>query len=560
MNRTYAPFYWANEKSRTFTSRGYFQPGVTTEQRVREIGDAAERILGIPGFSDKVYDYASRGWISFATPIWVNFGQPKGLPISCFNSHIPDSMEGIAYSVSENMMMSKNGGGTSSFWGKVRSRGSDIKNNGKSEGSVTFMRLFETMIDVSKQGNSRRGIHAPYLPIDHGDIEEFLTIRQDGAPIQNLYPGVCISDDWMLDMIAGDVDKRRIWAKVLQSRAAIGTPYLFFTDAANRGKPDVYQDLGLEIRGSNVCTEIMLPSDDKEDITLQEGESFVCDLSSPNLLHYDEWKDTDLIETITFILDAVMTEFIEKAKNIPFFERAVRFAERHRALGIGCIGHFSYLQSKMWAFASPAAREWNVEVYALIQKQSYAASAKLAEMFGEPELLKGYGRRNSTLMAIAPTTSSAFIIGQASQSIEPPKSNYFVKDLAKIKVTEKNPYLLELLQEKQQNTPEVWDSILKNNGSVQHLDFLSPEEREVFLTFSEINQYEIIQQAADRQVYIDQGQSINLMIHPKTPAKEVNKLYIDAWSLGLKSLYYHHSVNAAQEFRREALVCSNCEG
>lgn len=552
MTKNYEPFYWLTDDTRTFLRRGYLREGVSAEERIRQIADTAEKILGIPGFSDKVYDYASRGWISFSTPIWVNFGMDKGLPISCFNSYIPDSMEGIAFSVGENMMMSKHGGGTSSFWGDVRPRGSVIKDNGLSEGSVNFMRLFESMIDVSKQGSSRRGIHAPYLPIEHGDIEEFLTIRSDGAPIQNLFPGVCISNEWMLDLIAGDVDKRRIWAKVLESRSKIGTPYIFFTDNANDYTVDVYRKLNLPIKGSNVCTEIMLPSD--------EDESFVCDLLSANQLHYDSWKDTDLIEVLIFILDAVMTEFIEKASNIPFMERTVKFAERHRALGLGCVGHFSYLQSKMIPFESDEAREWNREVYELMRNKAYAASEKLAQLYGEPELLVGYGRRNTTLMAIAPTTSSAFILGQVSQSIEPPKSNYFVKDLAKIKVTDRNKFLEQLLIDLDRNTVDVWDSILQNNGSVQHLDFLTDTQKDVFKTFSEISQYEIIKQAADRQEFIDQGQSVNLMIHPQTHVRDINALYVEAWSLGLKSLYYQFSVNAAQEFRRELATCKSCEG
>lgn len=544
-------FYWVTKDTRTFMSRGYLQEGVSVEERTRQIADRAQEILGIEGFADKFYGYMSRGWFSLSTPIWCNFGLEKGLPISCFGSYVPDSMDGIASTNAEIMMMSKYGGGTSSYWGDVRERGAPIKDNGLSEGPVNFMRLTDTAIDVSKQGSSRRGVHAVYLDVTHPDIMEFLEIRGDGNPIQNLFNGVCITNDWMIDMIAGDKDKRKVWAKILEIRAKFGTPYIFFSDNVNDNTVDVYKDKGMTILASNVCTEIALPSN--------EEESFVCDLSSTNLLHYEEIKHTDAIRVLVYFLDAVMSEFIEKAKKIPFMEKAVRFAERHRALGLGTLGHFSYLQSKMIPFESPEAEALNIEIYSFIQKESYAASAELAELYGEPEVLKGYGRRNTTLNTLAPTTSSAFILGQVSQSIEPPKSNYYVKDLAKIKVTVRNPYLEALLEEKGQNTPEVWDSILLNNGSVQHLSFLDKREKDVFKTFGELSQVDIIRQAADRQKFIDQSQSLNLMVHPKTPLKDLNKLYIDAWGLGIKSLYYAHSVNAAQEFRRELVTCASCE-
>ena len=546
-------FYWLNDDSRLFLSRGYLAEGEKAEDRIRFIADHAESILGIPGFADKFYDYMGKGWYSLSTPIWTNFGLDRGLPISCFGSYVGDSMADIAYTNAEVMMMSKYGGGTSSYWGDLRGRGAPIKNNGTSEGAVNFMRLLDTSIDVSKQGSSRRGSHASYLPIDHPDILEFLEIRGDGNAIQNLFTGVTVTDEWMVDMINGDKPKRKVWAKGLESRAKVGTPYIFFTDTVNRGAPEVYKNSNGKyvIRSSNLCIEIALP--------LTEDESFVCDLSSMNLVHYEDWKDTDAVRILTMFLDAVMTDFINKARKIKFLERAVNFAERHRALGVGVLGYFSYLQSKMIPFESKEAFALNKEIFAHIKAEAYAASEWLAQTYGEPEVLKGYGRRNTTLIALAPTTSSAFILGQVSQSIEPPKSNYYVKDLAKVKTTIRNPYLTQLLEDMGQNTKEVWDSILANNGSVQHLEFLTDREKAVFKTFSELSQVDIIQQAADRQEFIDQSQSLNLMIHPKTPIKDVNKLYIDAWSSGVKTLYYQHSVNAAQEFNRELVMCSNCE-
>ncbi len=302
---------------------------------------------------------------------------------------------------------------------------------------------------------------------------------------------------------------------------------------------------------SHNCSEIMLPDSD--------DESFVCDLSSMNLLHYDAWKDTDAVELLAYFLDAVMTEFIEKAKKIKFMERAVRFAERHRALGIGQLGWHSCLQSKMIPFESMQAKYLNIEIIKNIKEKAYAASAKLSQEYGEPELLKGYGRRNTTLMATAPTKSSAFLLGQVSEGIEPHRTNYYIKDLQKGKFTVKNSQLEKVLEEKGFNNDETWSSILKNGGSVQHLSILSDHEKAVFKTFSEMSQMEIIIQAAQRQKYIDQGQSLNLMIHPSIPTKDVNALILEAWRSGVKALYYQIGVNAAQQFARNILSCAACE-
>jgi ribonucleoside-diphosphate reductase alpha chain len=356
----------------------------------------------------------------------------------------------------------------------------------------------------------------------------------------------------MQEMIDGDPDKRRIWAKVIASRSEVGIPYVLFRDNANKGRPQVYKDEELEVVASNLCSEIMLPSDGLN--------SFVCCLSSMNLAKYHEFKETDAVETLTYFLDAVMSEFIEKGKRIPHMDRAVRFAENHRALGLGALGWHTLLQESMIPFEGLEAQYLNNEVFKFISEHAKMASETMAVEYGEAPLMKGYGRRNTTLMAIAPTTSSSTILGQVSQSILPLKSNFFVKDLAKLKYTFRNPTLKRLLKEKGQDTDEVWRSILEQNGSVQHLPFLTDREKNVFRTFAEISQTDIIQQAAQRQNYIDQGQSLNLMIHPDTPAKDINTLMITAWQLGIKSLYYSHSMNAAQEFYRSLTHCTSCEG
>lgn len=555
-------FKWLTEHSRNFLNSGYLTEGVTPEYRIREIADRAEQLLKMPGFSDKFYGYMSEGFYSLASPVWSNFGKERGLPISCFGSHIDDDMGNILYTQSEVGMMSKLGGGTSGYFGKIRHRGAEVKNNGQASGAVHIMQLFESMVDVVSQGSVRRGRFSPYLPVEHPDILEFLEIGTEGNPIQELTHGVTVTNQWMEEMVAGDTAKRSIWAKVLQRRGEMGYPYIFFTDNANNSAADVYKDKQLPIHASNLCTEIMLPSND--------NWSFVCVLSSVNVLHYDTWKNTDAVETMVYFLDAVITEFLEKLETYRdsdsredrqtflFMERAYNFAKENRALGLGVLGWHSLLQSKMLPFNSQKAYDLNSEIFREIKERSYQASETLAQKFGEPEVLKGYGRRNTTLNAIAPTTSSAFILGQVSQGIEPIWSNIYVKDIAKVKTTIKNPFLLELLEEKGMNTTEVWRSIRERDGSVQHLTFLSDQEKDVFKTYSEIDQLDIVYQAANRQNHIDQGQSVNIIVHPDMPVKEINKIHVTAWKLGLKSLYYQHSMNAAQKFKQKK-ECASCE-
>ena len=545
-------FYWLNRDSRTFLKRGYLEEGETPEDRIKTIGDSAQKILSIPGFSEKFQSYMAKGWYSLSSPIWANFGKGRGLPISCFGSFVEDKMEEILKKSAEVGMMTKCGGGTSGYFGDLRERGSEISSGGKSNGPIHFLEIFETVANVVSQSNVRRGSFAAYLPVEHPDILEFLQIRGDGNPIQNLSIGVTISDAWMKEMLAGDKDKRKTWGAIIKKRFESGYPYVFFKNAMNRNSPPVYQDKGLEIYASNLCSEIALHSN--------KDESFVCNLSSMNLLHYDEWKDTDAPEVLTYFLDAVMTEFIDKCKNLPFMEAPRNFAKNQRALGIGVLGWHSLLQSKMIPFESMEAKFLNTEIHKVIQEKTKYATRQLAEVYGEPPLLKGYGERNVTTMAVAPTTSSSFILGQVSPSIEPLNSNYFVKDLAKGKFTYKNPYLEALLEEKEQNTPEIWKTILVKGGSVQHLKFLSDEEKNVFKTFGEISQKEVVIQAAQRQKYIDQSQSLNIMVHPKSSPKDVSQLMIFAWEQGVKTLYYQRGTNPSQELGRNLLECSSCEG
>jgi ribonucleoside-diphosphate reductase alpha chain len=545
--------YWLNKDSRKFLERGYLLQGETAEQRIRDISLTAENSLKIKDFADKFEKYMTAGFYSLSSPIWSNFGRKRGLPISCFGSCIPDTMEGIMEKVSEVAVMTKHGGGTSAYFGNLRGRGTPISSGGESTGSVHFMELFDKLMNVVSQGNVRRGSFAAYLPIDHPDIEEFLKIKSEGSEIQDMSIGVSVSDKWMKKMIDGDKDARKIWGLVIKKRFESGYPYIFFSDNANNQSPQIYKDKGIKINNSNLCSEIMLSS--------SEDESFVCDLSSMNLETWEEWKDTDAVETLVYFLDAVMSEFIDKTKAMKFMEAPRKFAINQRALGVGVLGWHSLLQSKMIGFESMEAKILNSQIWKTIRERADSATKNLASIFGEAPIYKDSEekRRNTTTLAVAPTTSSSFILGQVSPSIEPLNSNYFVKDLAKGKFTYKNPYLKNLLKEKGKDDDETWKSILIKGGSVQHLDILNEDEKNVFKTFGEISQKEIIIQAAQRQKYIDQGQSLNIMIPPNTKPKDVNELMIFAWEQGIKSLYYQRSANPAQELARSILSCNSCE-
>jgi ribonucleotide reductase alpha subunit len=690
------PFYWLNKQSRLFLERGYLEEGKEPEARYREISENAEKILGIKGFADKFYNYLSKGFYSLSTPIITNFGNKRGLPVSCFGSYVQDKMECILSKASEVGMMSKLGGGTSGYFGDLRERGAKISVGGESSGAVHFMEIYDKVANVISQGSARRGSFAAYLPIEHPDIEEFLQIRSEGHSIQNMSIGITVTDKFMKEMMEGDKEKRKLWAKVIQKRFESGYPYIMFIDTVNKNAPKVYKDKKLKIKASNLCvapeTKILTKSgnitigenenknvevwngktwsktlirktgenqklikvkikrehndqdssssslewidlnvteyhkfylkngEEVRAIDLKEGDqlltytdnkgrnficevlkvkdegrfdntycvneplehkavfngiltgncseialnsdeanSFVCVLSSLNLLHWDEIKDTDAVETLIYFLDAVNEEFVDKTENVKFMEAAHNFAKAQRALGMGVLGWHSFLQSKMIAFESMQAKLLNAEIWKTIRQRADKATEELAAKFGEPELLKGYGRRNVTTLAVAPTTSSSFILGQVSPSIEPLNSNYFVKNLAKGKFAYKNPYLKETLKKYEKNNDEIWKSILVKGGSVQHLEFLSKEEKDVFKTFGEISQKEIVIQAAQRQKYIDQAQSLNIMISPDTPPKDVNSLLIEGWELGVKTFYYQRGFNPAQELARSILTCSSCE-
>lgn len=540
---TYSKYYWLNEESRKFLSRGYISE--SPEQRIKDIARTAEKYLGMPGFAQKFEDYMSRGFYSLSTPVWINFGKQKGLPISCYGTNVDDNLDSILNAGREIGMMSKYGGGTSVYLGNIRARGTEISTGGTADGPVHYARIYDTVVDVCKQSEARRGACAAYLPVEHPDILEFLDIGTEGNLIQNLQYGITVTDAWLEYMKAGDPEKRKVWAKIIQRRNEFGFPYIMFKDNSNNNSP--YKELGLEITASNLCSEIQLPTD--------SFNSFVCCLGSMNLLHWDDIKQTDAIETYTLFLNAVMDEFVIKSATLPGMARAHRFAKDHRAIGLGVLGYHSYLQSRLIEFDSMEAKFANIEIFKTIKDRSEATSKMLFETKGVKSIREGYA--NTTLIAIAPTKSSSFIHGQVSMGIEPIKSNYFIKDLAKSKTVYKNPFLESELEKYGLNTPDTWESILKKDGSVQHLDFPT---KAVFKSFIEISPKEIIIQAAARQKYIDQSQSLNLMIHPSVPAKDINQLYLFAHEQGVKTLYYQFSISSAQSFARNILECASCEG
>ena len=543
---------WYTPLSEEFMGRGYFHNNESIEDRISSIANLVGKIFKDETITAKVKDYIEKGYYVLPSPVWSNVGTGRGSGISCFNTHVSDSIESIVRANAEVGMLCKIGGGTSGYFGEIRPAGTAISTGGETHGAVHFMQMFDVTKNVISQGNVRRGEFAAYLDITHGDIKDFLRINGEGHKLQRFPFGVCVDDKWLEEMKAGDMDKRELWAMVIDSRNRTGFPYIFFSDNVNDNTVDVYKDSQARINSSNMCTEILLPS--------TEEESFVCDLVGMNLVKFDEWKDTDAVRIAVYIADAVLEEFIQAYSEKPFIQRAIRFAQRHRAIGIGASGYHSYLQSKMIPFESMEAKMTNNLIFKTIQTQAWNASKEMAERFGEPEVLKGYGRRHTTLTAVAPNTSSSFIMGQQSQSIEPYTSNYYIKKTAKVKHSVKNPYLKTVLEEKGQDTFEVWESILQRAGSVQHLSFLSEEEKLVFRTFMEISQMEIIIQASSRQKYIDQGQSLNLMIHPQTPTKDINTLLLKAHELGIKTLYYQLGQNAAQEFARDILSCESCAG
>lgn len=532
------PIWGNNELYLTTVKGGYLDGDETPAQAYARLAKTACRYLKDDSLYDKFYEIFWNGWLIPSTPVMSSFGNDKGLPISCFSGVIPDDMYGIGYKELEMRMLSKHGGGTAYDFSNVRAIGSPIKNGklGTSDGIIPFMKSYDSTIISSKQGKLRRGAVALYLDAEHAEYMDFLKIREPKGDIdrqcQNIHQGGKFSDEFMKKVKDGGKEYD-IWVNTLMKRVKTGEPYIFFTDNANRHLPDFWKKNNLSVKHSNLCAEIMLPTDD--------NHTLVCCLSSLNLYKYDEWKTTDTVKLSIYFLDAVISDFIEKSKGIKGIEDAVRFAEKSRALGLGALGWHTYLQSKMIPFISPSATLETHRIFGGIRKFAEEATLELGAKYGEPTWCEGTGRRNLTLLAIAPNRSSSKLAGGLSQGVEPVAANIYVDNDAKGTHIRRNPELVKLLLSKDRDITEVWSQISEDNGSVENVRCLSDEEKTVFKTFKEINQLALVQQAGIRQEYLDQGQSINLSFPKDAPAKFINQVHYAAWELGLKSLYYFRS-------------------
>lgn len=556
---------WLKEEGFKTLSGGYLLPDEKPVDMYSRVAKAAAKNLKRPDLEEDFFEIIWNNWLCLATPVASNLGTDRGLPISCNSIHIGDSIDSIFTKNHELAILSKNGAGVGIYLGDVRGRGASIKGNGESEGIVPWAKVYDTTCLSVSQGSTRRGAGAVYLDINHPDIEEFINIRRTTGDINrrclNLHHAVCIDDEFMKKVANGDEKARHLWGEIVKTRYETGEPYLFFKDNVNNQRPECYVKNNLFIKTSNICNEIYLYTDPEH--------TFVCCLSSLNLVRYLEWKDwrsprsgKSLVELTTYLLDAVLTEYIEKGKAIFGLNSAIRFAEKSRAIGIGVLGWHTFLQENNLPFDSFESMMYNNMIFKQIREQADKATLDLAVEYGEPEWCRGFGRRNSHCIAVAPTVSNSIISGSVSAGIEPIAANVFALKSAKGTFLRKNSSLEKLLISKNKNTPEVWNSISQNDGSVSHLTFLSQEEKEVFLTAREINQFAIIKQASQRQKYIDQGQSVNLFFAKNSDPKYIHQVHMEAWRSNLKGLYYcrAESVLKGDMTNRQKEECKACEG
>ena len=553
---------WMNEVSLATISNGYLLPDENPKKAYRRVADAVAKRLDRPDLANKFFKYMWKGWLNLASPVLSNTGTDKGLPISCFGIDTPDSIRGIGLTNAELMRLTSLGGGVGIGLGRVRGRGKKIGNGetGQSEGIVPWAKIFDSTIIATNQGSVRRGAASVNLDINHTDIKEFLRIRRpQGDPNRqclNLHQCVSIDDKFMQRLEHRDPEAMELWVEILKSRVETGEPYLMFKDNVNNANPPAYVKNNLDVTMTNICSEIALHTD--------EEHSFVCCLSSLNITRYEEWKDTDLVETAVYFLDGVLEEFLIKTNGKDSMIRSHRSAKKGRALGLGVLGWHTFLQSKGIPFASIAATSWTNRIFAQIKTQAEAASRKLAEEYGEPVWCKGTGMRNTHLIAIAPTVSNSTISGGVSAGIEPIPANVYTFNSSKGTFIRKNPVLENYLEEKGHNTEEVWQQILKDRGSIANLpeDVMPVLDKEVFLTFAEINQLALVEQAAIRQKYVDQAQSLNLAFDPGDSPKFINLVHQTAWKLGLKTLYYLRtdSVINGDIGSRTSEDCLSCDG
>ena len=550
---------WMDEISLSTISKGYLLPGETVRTAYKRVSNAAAVRLKKPELANKFFKIMWNGWLGLASPVLSNMGTDRGLPISCFGVDTPDSIRGIGLTNAELMKLTASGGGVGISLSRIRTRGIEITGNGKSEGVVPWAKIFDSSIIATNQGNVRRGAASVNLDIEHGDIEEFLQIRRPkGDPNRqclNLHQCVVVSDSFMRKLEARDSESMNKWATVLKSRMETGEPYIMYKDNVNKNNPIAYRMNNLDVTMTNICSEITLFTD--------EEHSFICCLSSLNLAKWEEYKDTDCIQTAVWFLDGVMQEFIDKSNGKESLKRTHKHASKGRALGLGVMGWHTFLQQKNLPFNSVASTVHTRNIFNRIRSESESASMNLAAEYGEPLWCRGTGMRNTHLLAVAPTVSNSVICGGISAGIEPLPANVYTFNGAKGTFIRKNKVLEALLESKGENKNKWWDQMLQEGGSVLNLpdNVLSTEEKDVFLTFSETNQLELVKQAAERQKYIDQTQSLNLSFDPNDSPKWINQVHMEAWKLGVKTLYYLRTDSVIKgDLGSRMADCLSCDG
>ena len=545
---------------------GYLLMGESPRDAYMRVATAVARRLYKPELAERFFDHIWKGWLNLASPVLSNTGTDRGLPISCFGIDVADSIQDIGTKNLEMMLLAKHGGGVGVGVNMIRPAGSRITGNGTSDGVVPFCKIYDSTILATNQGAVRRGAASVNINIDHGDFEEWLEIREPKGDVNrqslNLHQCVVVGDKFMRKLENGDAEARRKWGKLIQKRKATGEPYIMFKGNVNKQNPKQYKDNGLKVHMTNICSEITLHTD--------ETHSFVCCLSSVNLAKYDEWKDTNLIYDAIWFLDGVMEEFIQRAKGLRGFENSVRSAVKGRPLGLGVLGWHTYLQDRGLPFEGLAAQYETRKIFSQIKIESERASRDLAEIYGEPLWCAGSGMRNTHLRAIAPTVSNSKLSGNVSPGIEPWAANVFTEQSAKGTFIRRNPTLEKVLEENGLNTPEIWEQILRDGGSVQgvealkeivvseHGDLLT----DVFKTFKEINQLDLVKQAGIRQQYIDQSVSLNLAFPSEATPRWINQVHMEAWKQGIKTLYYMRTESVLRgDIAAQAMVdCISCDG
>jgi len=515
-------------------SGGYLFNGESPRDAYMRVATKVAKRLYKPEMTKTFFEYIWNGWLCLASPVLSNTGLDRGLPISCFGIDVADSIQDIGQKNLEMMLLAKHGGGVGIGINMIRPAGANITGNGTSDGVVPFCKIYDSTILATNQGSVRRGAASVNINIEHDDFEEWLEIREPKGDINrqslNLHQCAVVGDKFMRKLEQGDEEARRKWSKLLRKRKATGEPYILFKGNTNKANPKAYKDNALKVHMTNICSEIVLHTD--------ESHSFVCCLSSLNIAKYDEWKNTNIIHDSIWFLDGVLEEFIQRAKYRKGFENAVRSAEKGRALGLGVLGWHTYLQEKNIPFEGLLAQFETRKIFSQIKIESERASRALAEIYGEPLWCRGTGLRNTHLRAVAPTVSNSKLSGNVSPGIEPWAANVFTEQSAKGTFIRKNPTLVKVLRKHKLNNKDTWDQILKDGGSVQNLEGLDENTKEVFKTFKEINQLELVKQAGLRQQYVDQSVSLNLAFPNTASPKWLNKVHIEAWKNGIKTLYY----------------------